>query len=159
MENRKQTYIAALALIVSVISLVITYINEYRENIEIVADDINIVSIDVDNNTIDCEIDIIVANTSQHTVPLLKYKAYKSYSSFKQSKELEVITEPEFPLTLISGGAEKILLKCVYKMDDDTLINIKNKKELFEILKKQCISVRIYTSKSSPYTVNARFKN
>lgn len=158
-ESRKQTYIATLALIVSIISLAVTYINEYRENLEIVADSINIVSVDSDKRIVNCEIEIIVANTSQHTVPLLRYKAYKVSSGFKNpAKEIQVTTEPEFPLTLISGGAEKILLKCEYSLDND-VINIKNKKELYEFLKKQWISIRIYTAKSSPYTATARFEN
>ena len=86
MESRKQTYIAAFALIVFIISLAITYINEYRENLEVVAENISIVSTDTENNILNCEIELIVANTSRHTVPLIKCKAYKTYSGLKSAE-------------------------------------------------------------------------
>ena len=61
MESRKQTYIAAFALIVSIISLAITYINEYRENLEVVAENISIVSTDTENNILNCEIELTLS--------------------------------------------------------------------------------------------------
>ena len=52
-----------------------------------------------------------------------------------------------------------MLLKFQYQLDNVDLSSINNEQELYEILKKQWVSIRIYTTKSNPYYANARFGN
>ena len=162
MENKKQTYIAGCALAVSIISLIVTIvmaINQYKENIEVVSDKLYISELNLEDGTIACEIDIIVANTSHTTTSLLKAKAYKSFSGFKSSKELIVTTMPDMPLTLIQGGAEKIVLCCQYQLDDAEVAALKSGGTISEILVNQWISIRVYSARGTCYSSSARFEN
>lgn len=133
MESKNQTYIAGCALAVSIISLIVTIvmaINQYKENIEVVSDKIYIAELNLENGTIGCEIDVIVANTS-HTTSLLKSEAYQSFSGFKSSEKISVTTVPDMPLTLIQGGAEKIVLCCEYQLDDTEISALAGNVHLF----------------------------
>lgn len=159
-ESKKQTLIATMALIVSIISLVATIIiahNEYKENVEVIPEHINIVSADLDDKVLNCEIELIVANTSHSSVSIIKAKVYKTYSGFKESEEMNIVLPDEWPITLIAGGAAKISLKCEYKLDEKELSAIQSSSELDNIFEKRWLSVRIYTTKTSPYYGNAKF--
>lgn len=162
MESKKQTYIAGCALAVSIISLIVTIVmavNQYKENIEVVSDKIYITELNLENGTIGCEIDVIVANTSHTTTSLLKSEAYKSFSGFKSSEKLTVTTTPDMPLTLIQGGAEKMVLCCQYQLDDTEISGLKSGENISDILANQWISVRVYSAKGTCYSSSARFKN
>ena len=162
MESKKQTYIAGCALAVSIISLIvttITAINQYKENIEVVSDKIYITELNLENGTIDCEIDVIVANTSHSTTSLLRSDAYRSFPGFKSSEKLQVSTAPDMPLTLIQGGAEKIVLYCQYRLDDTEISALKGGGSFSDVLAKQWISIRVYSAKGACYSSAARFEN
>lgn len=162
MESKKQTYIAGCALAVSILSLIVTVIvaiSQYTENIEVVSHNFYITELNLDNGTIDCKIEVIVANTSHSTISLLRAKAYRMFSGFKSSEELVVSTVPDMPLTLIQGGAEKIVLYCQCKLDETEISALKDGGNILDIMAKQSISIQVYSAKGSCYSSVARFKD
>ena len=59
---------------------------------------------------------------------------------------------------LIAGGAEKTIIQCEYKLNDDEISALQSYSGIDEAFGKQWLSVRIYTTKPSPYYGNAKFK-
>ncbi len=159
MEERKQTYIAAWALVVSIISLAVTVIiaiNQYKEKIEVVAEKVYIESSNIDDGYIDCRIELIVANTSNNTVSLVKSDIYRSYPGFRASEEIEVSMQPGLPLTLIHGGAERVTMCCKYYLSEEDKNAVQNGTDLSHILQGKWLSVRIYSAKGKCYSIPAR---
>ena len=159
MESRQKNKIAIYALIVSILSLAMTIIMaiyQYKENIEIVVDTVKITDINLDSYEMDCQFDIIIANTSHSTTSLLRSKGYKTYSGFRASKELKIWMEPSLPITLIQGGAEKITMKCQYLLDDEEAAAIKSGKTISDVLDGHWVSIRLYTAKNHIYYANAK---
>lgn len=160
-ESKKQTYIASLALVVSIISLavaIIMAINEYKENIEVIPGNIQIISADMDKKVLNCEIEVIVANESHSSVPIIRARVYKTGPGLKKAEEMNISLPDEWPITLIAGGAEKTKIQCEYKLSDDEVSALLSDNGIDEAFEKQWLSVRIYTTKSSPYYANAKFK-
>ncbi len=160
-ESKKQTYIATMALVVSIISLAVTIImafNEYKENVEVIPGNIHIISVDMDNKVLNCEIEVIVANVSHSSVPIISAKVYKTGSGLKKAEEMNISLPDEWPITLIAGGAEKTIIQCEYKLNDDEISALQSYSGIDEAFGKQWLSVRIYTTKPSPYYGNAKFK-
>ncbi|MBE6688897.1 MAG: hypothetical protein E7588_06420 [Ruminococcaceae bacterium] len=157
MEARKQTYISILALIVSVVSLVTTYYLEYRENLEVIGENIEIVSTDFDNSLVECKAEVIVANLSRHTVPLTKLQLYKIHSGFKDAERIHEYFCPDLPLTLVSGGVERVTITFQYKLSSDEMKDIKNKAELLEYFDGRTMSIRFNTAKTKTYSTNMKF--
>ena len=159
-ETKKQTHIAILALIVSIISLAVTIIialNEYRENVEVIPRNIRIISLDMEKKVLNCEIDVIVANVSHSSVPIIDAKVYKTGSGFEKAEKIKMSLPDEWPITLIAGGAEKIIIQCEYPLSDDEISALQSDSRIDKAFEKQWLSVRIYTTKSSPYYGTVEF--
>lgn len=162
MEKKKQTYISGCALAVSVLSLVVTIVmavNQYKENIEVITDKMYVSVIDLESGILDCEIEVIAANTAHTTISLLRTAAYKPVSGFKAAEELIISTEPDMPLTLIQGGAEKMVFHCQYQLDESAIAALESGQSISDILAKEWISVRVYSAKGTCYSSTARFEN
>ena len=162
MESKKQTHIAGWALVVSILSLAVTTImaiNQHKENIEVVVEKFFITEVNLEENLINCELEVIVANTSHTTTSLLKAKAYRNHSGLKAMEELDVSTTPVMPITLIQGGAERMVMHCQYRLDETEVAILNNNDSPLQALDGQRISVRVYSAKGATYISSARFDN
>lgn len=160
-ESKKQTHIATMALVVSILSLAVTIImafNEYKENVEVIPGNIRVISMDTENKVLNCEVEVIVANASHSSVPIISAKVYKTSSGLKKAEEMTISLPDEWPITLIAGGAQKTVIKCEYKLSDDEISALQSDGGINDAFRKQWLSVRIYTTKPSPYYGNAKFK-
>lgn len=164
MENKQQNRISICALVVSIISLLVTIImsyNQYKENIQAVVETTNITSIDVNSRIVNCQAEIIVANTSHSTTSLIRSECYKMYPGFfaPGPKKLKYSLDPNLPITLFQGGAEKITVKCQYPLDDNELSAIKNGKNVSTALSDHIISIRLYSANNHEFGTNVRFND
>ena len=162
MENKKQTYISELALVVSIVSLIVTIViavKQYKENIIVVTDKFSISNIDLENGIVDCNIDVIVANTSLRTASLLRYKVQRSSAGLKAAKEIESTASKELPLTLIQGSAEKLTIYCRYALQPEEILALSNGGSITHILKKCWIGIQFDSAKEKTYFSTARFED
>lgn len=162
MESGLQRKISICALIVSILSLaftVITSIYQYKENIEVVVGAFDIVAIDLDDRSIECQVEIIVANASHATTSLLQIKGYIYHPGFQPAEPVEVELHPNLPITLVQGGAERLVANCKYSLNDEQLSALERNENIQTVLKDDSISIRLFSTKDKCYYANARFEN
>lgn len=159
-ESKKQTYLATIAIIISVLSLLTTIIiatNEYKENIEVVVDDISVSGID--NGVAKCDITVIVANTSHSTTSLIDAEIYTAYVGLRASEIIENACISDLPITILQGGANRVTVTCEYPLDIEDQNALAAGEQLSVVLKNQMISIRFYSAKRHMYSSIARFEN
>lgn len=157
-ESKKQTYLATIAIIISVLSLLTTIIiatNE--ENIEVIVDDISVSAID--NGVAKCDITVIVANTSHSTTSLIDAEIYTAYVGLRASEKIENAYISDLPITILQGGANRVTVTCEYPLDIEDQNALAAGEQLSVVLKNQMISIRFYSAKQHMYSSIARFEN
>jgi hypothetical protein len=146
--------IAKAALAVSILSFIlalVTAVNQYRENVEVVIDDISVLS--VNDNVISLEAEAVVANTSQFTVSLMESSVFLGGNVI----DAEVI--PEVPVSLISGYAEKVSVRFMCTFSTDKLSEWENGSSLDDVLNTEIISIRFKSAKRKMYSGSFKLEN
>lgn len=162
MESKKQTIVAILALIVSTLSFAVSVFvarSQYLEKIEVVADPCYITDIDLESGIVSCQAKVIAANTSHSTTSVLRGEVYSSQSGFHSSHQLESSLGAQLPITLIQGGAEKLLFTFQFLLDDETIGRLKDGEGFAETMKRYYISIRLYSAKNHLYSTSIFIKD
>lgn len=162
MESKKQTIVAILALIVSILSLLVSISvarRQYQEIIEVVAGPCYINDMDLESGIINGQAEVIVANTSYFTTSILRSKVLSSQPGFNPAIEIDSTLEAQLPITLIQGGAEKISFSFQFLLDDETIDKLKNGEDYASSLKGCFISIQFYSAKNHNYYASIRIKD
>lgn len=163
MKNTFERKISTAALIVSILSLAATIlltVAEYKENIEVVTGKVFISSVDLDDRIIYCEVELLVANPSRTSTSVLYAKGYKYFPGFRATEEFNISAEPDLPIMLIQGDAEKIIVQCQYPLEEEELLALQNGTNPSDALDGYGMQIRIYSIKNKMYSDSViRFDN
>lgn len=152
--NNKQLQISKLALFVSALSLLLSAaiaFNQYKEKVEVVMDELRVASIDFEEGYVTFEADVILANTSQSTISLMRSDVYVNGNKQK------ITTTPDMPISLVQGYAEKVMVNFRYKLSAEEQAALKKGEQPAEALKKAGASLRFFSARKKSYSVYLRF--
>jgi hypothetical protein len=148
--NDKANNIPRLALIISILSFIlalVTAVNQYREKVEVIVERIDVVSIDGD--VISLKADVIVANTSQSAISLIESSAYCNGM-------LETEAEPDLPLSLVQGYAERVSVYLAYTLSDKEFAKLQSGASGSDLFGSKWMSVRFKSAKGKIYSDSYR---
>lgn len=145
----RQKEISIVALIVSVLSLILSAylgIREYKEKAEIVVDDIEVDDANLEGgNYIVFRADIIVANMSKPTISFIKGVAHVGWD------EYELQTLPELPISLVQGYANKMSVRFKYPLSSEQVSELISGGKLDEVVDHN-ISIQLRSAKRKIYS-------